>query len=351
LNSGEKIAILAGAGCSNATDSLIRVAERLQAGIAKALLGKATVPDDLPFVTGSAGWLGTRASNEMLARCDTLLLVGSQFPYTEFLPRPGQARAVQIDIDGSRVGSRYPTDVGLVGDARETLDALLPLLRERGSLPGTWRNEIEKSVRETWKEAEAQAKTETHPLNPARVFWEMSEALPDNVMLAGDCGTATYWYGKLVKARRGMLASLSSTLATMGSAIPYALAAKFNYPDRPAIALVGDGAMQMNGLNALITVAQHYQRWSDPRLIVLVLNNQDLSYVTWEQRVMEGDPKFAPSQVLYDFPYARYAELLGLGAIRIERSEEVGPAWQRALAADRPFLIEARTDANGKRVK
>jgi pyruvate dehydrogenase (quinone) len=344
LNAGKKVAILAGAGALAAGDELLAVAERLDAGIAKALLGKAAVPDDLPFVTGSVGWLGTRASNEMMRQCDTLLIVGSQFPYTEFLPKPGQARAVQIDLDGKALGGRYPTEVNLAGDSAETLRALLPLLEPKAD--GSFREKVRSLVAESRREREELAMTEAHPLNPARVFFELNRVLPDELIIAGDCGTATFWYAKYLDVRRGMLASLSGTLATMGSALPYALAAKVNYSGRPVLALVGDGAMQMSGINALITVAQHWKSWKDPRLVVVVLNNRQLSYVTWEQRVMEGDPKFAPSQDLMDFPYARFAELLGLDSVRVSTNEELQQACARAFHGDRPLLVEAVTDPN-----
>jgi pyruvate dehydrogenase (quinone) len=343
LNAGKRVAMLVGAGALAATNEVIEVAERLQAGVAKALLGKAAVPDDLPFVTGTVGWLGTRASNRMMQECDTLLIVGSQFPYTEFLPAPGAARAVQIDHDGRALGSRYPSEVNLVGDSAETLRALLPLLRAPSDR--TWRTRLEESVRAWHHEADDIAQREATPLNPARLFRELSAQLPDEAILCGDCGSATYWFGQLVQLRRGMKASLSGTLATMGTGVPYALTAKLNFPARPVIALVGDGAMQMNGINALITVAQHHRTWSDPRFVVLVLNNRDLSYVTWEQRVMEGNPKFVPSQALFDFPYARYAELLGLRGIRVDEPGQVADAWRSALSSDRPVVIEAITDS------
>ena len=344
LNAGSKVAILVGAGALGATDEVIRVAERLDAGIAKALLGKAAVPDDLPFVTGSVGWLGTRASNEMMKLCDTLLIVGSQFPYTEFLPQPGQARAVQIDIDGKALGGRYPTEVNLVGDSAETLRALLPRLAAKST--GRFQARLRSLISESRREQEELALAEAHPLNPARVFLELNRVLPDDLVIAGDCGTATFWYAKYLDLRRGMLASLSGTLATMGSAMPYALASKVNFPNRPVLALVGDGAMQMSGLNALITVGQHWQDWADPRLVIVVLNNRQLSYVTWEQRAMEGDPKFAPSQDLPDFPFARYAELLGLEAVRVATPEALQQACETAFHRPRPLLIEAVTDPN-----
>ncbi|MDQ3700996.1 MAG: thiamine pyrophosphate-requiring protein [Chloroflexota bacterium] len=343
LNAGKKVAMLVGAGALQATDEVIAVAERLGAGVAKALLGKAAVPDDLPFVTGSAGWLGTSASNTMLQQCDTLLLVGTGFPYSEFLPPEGTVRAVQIDIDGGMLSLRYPTEVGLVGDSAETLRALLPLLQPGD---GTWRRWIEGQVSDWWRSAESRAMHPADPLNPQRVFWELSPRLPDDCILAGDSGSSTVWYARHLKIRRGMKASLSGTLATMGSAVPYALAAKFAYPERLVVAMSGDGAMQMNGINGLLTAARFYPRWSDPRLIILVLNNRDLNYVTWEQRVMEGEPKFSPSQDVPDFPYARYAEMLGLKGIRVDSPEGVAAAWDEALAADHPVVFEAVVDPN-----
>lgn len=341
LNAGDRVAMLVGAGALGATDSVIRVAERLGAGVAKALLGKAAVPDDLPFVTGSVGWLGTRASNWMMRECDTLLIVGSGFPYTEFLPTPGRARCVQIDWDARAVGSRYPSEVNLIGDSQQTLDALLPLLVERKR---PFRKLVEENVTAWRREAEGIAKLEATPVHPALVFAELSKRLPDDCILCGDSGSATYFYAQMVQLRRGMQASLSGTLATMGSGVPYALTAKLNYPNRPVVAFVGDGAMQMSGINALITVAQRRESFSDPRFVVLVLNNRELSYVTWEQRVMQGDPKFPPSQDLYDFPYARYAELLGLTGLRVERPSQVAAAWDAAFAAQGPVLLEVLTD-------
>jgi pyruvate dehydrogenase (quinone) len=344
LNSGKRVAILAGAGALHATDELIAVAERLGAGIAKALLGKAAVPDDLPFVTGSIGWLGTRASNEMMKECDTLLMVGSAFPYTEFLPEEGQARGVQIDIAPENLALRYPMEVALVGDSAETLRALLPLLRERSD--GSWRRTIEKNVRAWWEEVERHAKAEAEPVNPQLPFWELSERLPNDAILTGDSGSSTVWLARDVRLRRGMKLSLSGSLATMGAALPYALAAKFAYPDRLVIATAGDGAMQMIGNAGLIDIAKHWRKWSDPRLVVLVLNNRDLNYVTWEQRVMEGEPKFAASQELPDLSYARYAEMLGLRGIRVESPEDVGAAWDEAFAADRPVVIDVVVNAD-----
>lgn len=342
LNAGRKVAILAGAGALGATDEVIAVAERLGAGVAKALLGKAALPDDLPFVTGSVGWLGADASAALMAGCDTLLMVGSSFPYTEYLPEPGRARGVQIDHDATRLSIRYPMEVALVGDSAETLRALLPHLEQQADR--AWRDEIEANVAAWWREVDARAEHPADPLNPQLVFRELSRRLPDGAILSADSGSAAVWFARNLRLRRGMLASLSGTLATMCSGVPYALAAKFAHPNRPAFAFVGDGAMQMLGNNALVTAATHWRTWSDPRLIVVVLNNRDLNYVTWEQRALAGNPRFAASQDVPDFPYARYAELLGLTGIRVDAPDQVGPAWDVALAADRPVVLEAVVD-------
>jgi pyruvate dehydrogenase (quinone) len=342
LNAGERVAILVGQGALGASDEVIETAEILGAGVGKALLGKTVVPDDLPFVTGSMGLLGTRPSYDLMRRCDTLLIVGSSFPYSEFLPEEGKARGVQIDLDGRMLGIRYPTEVNLVGDSAETLRALIPLLGRKADR--SWREEIEENVAQWWRVIEERALNDADPVNPQRVFWELSARLPDDCIVAADSGSGTNWYARDLKMRRGMKASVSGTLATMGCAVPYAIAAKFAYPERVAIALVGDGAMQMNGLAELITAAKYWRRWSDPRLVVLVLNNRDLNQVTWEQRVLEGDVKFEASQDIPDFPYARYAELLGFRGIRVEHADDVGPAWDDALAADRPVVVDAVVD-------
>jgi len=342
LNNGEKVAMLVGQGARAAADEVIETAEVLGAGVAKALLGKAVLPDDLPFVTGAIGLLGTEPSYDLMMGCDTLLVIGSSFPYSEFLPEEGKAKGVQIDLDARLIGLRYPMDVNLVGDAKETLRALLPHLEPKSDR--SWRERIEKQVRDWWELIEARAMTEADPINPQRVFWELSSRLPDNCILTSDSGSAANWFARDVKVRKGMLASLSGTLATMGPGVPYAIAAKFAHPYRVAIALVGDGAMQMNGLNELITIAKYWQRWSDPRLVVLVLNNRDLNQVTWEQRALEGDPKYPATQAIPDFPYAQYAELLGLAGRRIEDPSEIAGAWDEAFAADRPLVLEAVTD-------
>jgi pyruvate dehydrogenase (quinone) len=344
LNAGKRPALLVGQGALHATDEVTAVARRLGAGVAKALLGKAAVPDDLSWVTGSIGLLGTRASWEMMQHCDTLLIVGSNLPYPEFLPDPRQARGVQIDIDGRLVGIRFPTEVNLIGDSAATLQALLPRLEHRDD--SAWRRRIEAWVQDWWKVVEARAMGDADPVNPQRVFWELSEQLPEDAILTCDCGTATAWYARDVRLRRGMLASLSGNLSSMGPGVPYAIAAKFVHPDRPVVALVGDGAMQMNGINELLTIAKYWEGWTDPRLVVLVLNNGDLNFVTWEQRATLGDAKFVASQNLPVFPYADYAELIGLRGIRVDRPGDIAGAWQAALEAARPVVLEAVVDPN-----
>jgi pyruvate dehydrogenase (quinone) len=342
LNAGERVAMLIGQGALHAADEVMAVADTLGAGVAKALLGKAALSDELPYVTGSIGLLGTKPSWTLMQECDTLLMVGSSFPYSEFLPQEGQARGVQIDIDGRMLGIRYPMEVNLVGDSAETLRALLERLHRKDDR--SWRERIEAEVAEWWKLMDSRAHLSAEPLNPQLVFHELSKRLPDGAIISSDSGSAANWFARDVKLRAGMMASLSGTLATMGAGVPYAVGAKFAHPTRPVIALVGDGAMQMNGINELITIAKYREAWPDQRLIVLVLNNRDLNQVTWEQRAMEGDPKFKGSQDLPDFPYARYAEMLGLIGIRVDTPEAVGDAWDRALAADRPVVYEAVTD-------
>lgn len=342
LNEGERVAMLIGQGARGAEDEVLEAADRLGAGVAKALLGKDVIPDDLPFVTGAIGLLGTRPSYEMMMSCDTLLMVGSSFPYSQFLPRWDQARGVQIDLSGKMIGIRFPMEVNLVGDAKETLQALIPLLgrkRDRG-----WRRRLEDAVSDWWKVTEARAMKRASPINPQLVFWELSRRLPDRCILTCDSGSAANWYARDLKLRKGMRCSLSGTLATMGSGVPYAIAAKFAHPDRPVIALVGDGAMQMNGMNELLTVAKYWRRWQDPTFIVLVLHNNDLNQVTWEQRAMSGDPKFDASQVLPDFDYAGFAALCGLRGIRLRDPQAVGSAWDECLRSRGPIVLDAYVD-------
>ncbi|MBV4482303.1 thiamine pyrophosphate-requiring protein [Pseudomonas khavaziana] len=344
LNGGEKVAILVGAGALGATDEVIAIAEALGAGAAKALLGKAVLPDDLPWVTGSIGLLGTEPSYKLMTECDTLLMIGSGFPYSEFLPKEGQARGVQIDLQPDMLSLRYPMEVNLVGDAKETLAALLPLLERKSQRK--WRKQVE-GWRGSWeKTLEKRALAKAKPINPQRVVHELSPRLPDHAIITCDSGSCANWYARDLKIRRGMQCSLSGGLASMGAAVPYAIAAKFAHPQRTVVALVGDGAMQMNNLAELITVAKYWRQWQSPRWICAVFNNEDLNQVTWEQRVMEGDPKFEASQNIPDVPYHLFAISLGLKGIFVEREEDVAAAWEQAFASDVPVLLEFKTDPN-----
>jgi len=343
LNAGKKVAMLVGAGTFRAMDEVIEVADLLGCGVAKALLGKAALPDALPFVTGTIGLLGTKPSWDLMSGCDTLLMVGSSFPYPEFLPEDGSARGVQIDIDGRQLSIRYPMEVNLIGDSKETLRALIPLLQRKNDR--AWLQTLEDSIRDWWKLMDERAMDDAvNGINPRRVFHELSKRLPDDCILSADSGSTASWYAQHLRMRRGMMGSLSGNLATMGPGVPYAIAAKFAFPQRVAIACCGDGAMQMNGSAELLTVAKYWKEWSDPRLIVCVLNNHDLNMVTWEERVLAGDPKFVASQELPEFNYAAFAASIGLGGIRVESAEHVGPAWDEALALDRPCVLDFRTD-------
>ncbi|MCM6777695.1 thiamine pyrophosphate-requiring protein [Nocardia sp. CDC159] len=342
LNAGSRVAILIGQGAREAAREVVEVAELTGAGVAKALLGKDVLPDDLAYVTGPIGLLGSRPSYELMRDCDTLLIVGSNFPYAQFLPEFGQARAVQIDLDGAMIGMRYPTEVNLVGSAKATLAQLIPQLRRKDDR--SWRETVEKNVEQWWHTIEQQAMVEAKPVNPMRVVWELSRQIPENAIVTADSGSSANWYARCLRFRGQIRGSLSGTLATMGPAVPYAIGAKFAEPARPAIALVGDGAMQMNGLAELMTIARYHELWSDPRLVVCVLHNNDLNQVTWELRAMGGNPKFEESQNLPDVSYADLARCFGLDAITVDDPDRLADAWRQALSADRPTLIDVHTD-------
>jgi pyruvate dehydrogenase (quinone) len=340
INAGEKVAILVGAGAKDAVDEVIALADLLGAGAAKALLGKQVLPDDLPWVTGSIGLLGTKPSYDLMMECDTFIMLGSGFPYSEFLPKEGQAKGVQVDLDAAMLSIRFPSDANLQGDVKETLTQLLPLLKRKEGWRDTiagWKRDWEDTLRD-------RAMVSANPVNPQRIFTELSPRLPDRAIVTSDSGSCANWYARDLYIRRGMMCSLSGGLASMGAGVPYAIAAKFAYPDRPVIATVGDGAMQMNNMAELITVSKYWEKWADPRFVVVVLNNQDLNQVTWEQRVMEGNPRFVATQQIPSVPYHRFAELIGLEGIYVDDPEQLGPAWDRALSAARPCVIEVKTD-------
>lgn len=342
LNAGEKVAILIGQGARTASAQVRDVADLTGAGVAKALLGKDVLADDLPYVTGSIGLLGTRPSYEMMRDCDTLLIVGSNFPYSQFLPKYGQARAVQIDVDGTSIGMRYPTELNIVADSAATLDELIPMLTRKDDR--SWRETIEKNITRWWETVELQSMLSAKPVNPMRIAWELSQRLPSNAIVTADSGSSTNWYARCLKFREGMRGSLSGTLATMGPGVPYAIGAKFAHPDRPVIAMVGDGAMQMNGMAELLTIRRYQDLWPDKRLIVCVFHNNDLNQVTWELRAMGGAPKFEESQGLPDVSYADMARTIGLDAVAVDTEDAVGAAWEYALAADGPTVLDIRCD-------
>ncbi|OHT68133.1 thiamine pyrophosphate-requiring protein [Mycobacteroides chelonae] len=342
LNDGSRVAILIGQGARNAAPEVSDVAELTGAGVAKALLGKDVLPDDLPYVTGSIGLLGTRASYELMRDCDTLLIVGSNFPYSQYLPEFGQARAIQIDSDGATVGMRYPTEINIVADARAGLAALIPLLQRKPDR--AWREGIEDGVRRWWSVVEQQSMLSANAINPMRIVWELSSRLPGNAIVTADSGSSTTWYARCLRFGDDTRGSLSGTLATMGSAVPYGIGAKFAHPDRPVIALVGDGAMQMNGLNELLTIARYRDKWYDQPFIVCVFHNDDLNQVTWEMRAMAGAPKFEPSQSLPEVSYADLATTMGWNAITVREDDAVAPAWDRALATRGLTLLDMYCD-------
>jgi pyruvate dehydrogenase (quinone) len=342
LNDGKKVAMLVGAGARGAREELTEVADLLGAGAAKALLGKDVLSDELPWVTGSIGLLGTRPSYELMRDCDTLLTVGSSFPYTQFLPEFGQCRAVQIDVDGRFIGMRYPYEVNLVSDAKAALRALIPHLRRKEGR--SWRDTIEANVSRWWETMDMEAKVSADPINPMRLFSELSPQLPDDAIVTADSGSAANWYARNLRFRGNIRGSLSGTLATMGPGVPYGIGAKFAHPHRPVIVFAGDGAMQMNGMAELITIKRYWQEWGDPRLIVAILHNNDLNQVTWEMRAMAGAPKFAESQNLPDIDFAGFAAGLGLDAMAIKDGDELADAWRNALSADRPTVLDVYTD-------
>ena len=342
LNAGKRVAILIGSGARGAVAEVTEVADVLGAGVAKALLGKDVLSDELPWVTGAIGLLGTRPSYELMRDCDTLLTIGASFPYSQFLPDYGQARGVQIDIDPTLIGMRYPNEVNLVGDAAAALQALLPLLERKSDR--SWRETVEKNMQRWWDTMAMEAEVAANPINPMRLFADLSPKLPDNAILAADSGSAANWYARQLKFRNGMRGSLSGTLATMGPGVPYGIGAKFAHPDRPVIVFEGDGAMQMNGLAEMITIAHYWREWTDPRLIVAVLHNNDLNQVTWEMRAMGGAPKFPESQTLPDVDYAGFAASLGLASATLTNPNQIGSAWDQALNADRPMLLDVHCD-------
>ncbi|MGN6412721.1 thiamine pyrophosphate-requiring protein [Flexivirga sp.] len=343
LNAGKKVAMIVGQGARGATDEVIAVAERLGAGVITALLGKDVVPGDLPYHTQQLGLLGSKPSYDMMQDCDTLLMVGSNYPYAEFLPKTGQARGVQIDLAAGHLSLRYPMEVNLAGDTKSTLAALLPLLQRQEDR--SWQEGVIEGMKdwETVLQEEAEAKAD--PINPRYVYHELNKRMPSNVIVTADAGSTADWYGHHIKLSREGSGNLSGMLASMLAAMPYAVSAKFAHPDRPVVCTIGDGAFQMLGMNEMITVKRHWKSWDNPTFIVLILNNGDLTQVSWEMREA-GDPRYDTSQLVERIDYAGYAELLGLKGIKVERPEDVPGAWDAAFASDRPVVLDIHTDPN-----
>ncbi|HET7872267.1 MAG TPA: thiamine pyrophosphate-dependent enzyme [Terriglobales bacterium] len=336
LNRGKRIAILAGQGALNASEVLEDAADKLGAPIIKALLGKAAVPDDSPYTTGGIGLLGTKPSQEALEDCDTLLIVGSSFPYIEFFPKPGSARSVQIDRDPNRIGLRYDVEVGLVGDSRRTLTELLPLIkrnRHRGFL-----ERAQRGMRD-WRSL--MNKRATHmgtPMKPQVVAHELGQRLRNDAIVSSDSGTITTWWARHIPARRGQLYSCSGTLATMACGLPYTIAAQIAYPNRQCVAFIGDGGFSM--LMAELVTAVKYRL----PIIVVVLKNNTLGQIKWEQMVFLGNPEFGVDLQPIDF--VRFAEACGATGVRIDDPKDCGPTLDRVLAANvpGPVLVEAVVD-------
>ncbi len=344
IDAGERVAVLVGRGAAGAEAEIAALVDTAGAGVTCSLLGKPVLDEDAPWHTGVMGHLGTDASAQLMANCDTLVVIGSNDPWTEFYPAPDQSLAVQIDIQPRVIGSKYPVEVPLVGGARETVAALVPRLTRKPDR--SWHDAVVRWKRAWQDTAWQRASTPTPNTNPELVIRTLSRHLPRDARLAVDVGSVTYWYARHLRLPPGVPAHVSGYLASMGCAMPYGLAAKLDAPDRPVVALVGDGAMQMSGLLDLISVADRWRDWADPRFVILVLHNGDLAEVSWEQREMEGNPRFPASQRVPSFPYAGYAELLGLASARVTESAQVSAAWEQAFAADRPFVLEAVVDAS-----
>jgi pyruvate dehydrogenase (quinone) len=345
INAGSKVTLLVGAGANGATDEVLELARISGAGIVTALRGKQVVPSDIPYHTQQVGLLGSLPSMHQMAGCDTLVMLGTNYPYGQFLPKTGQARAIQIDLKPEQLGLRYPTELNLWGDVRATLAALIPLLDIKKDL--SWQNGIADEMASWEVEMEEQAMLDYDDgANPRRVYHELNKRLPEHAIVTADAGTTADWYGHHIRLRRGMLGDLSGRLASMMASMPYAIAAKFAYPDRPVICTIGDGAFQMLGMNELITVKKYLAEWENPQLIVLVMHNNDLTQVSWEMRTEDGNPVWRTAQDVESVDYAGWAELLGFTGIRINADDEIEQAWDTAFANQGVTLIDAYVSRN-----
>jgi len=334
LNSGKRIAILAGRGALNATDELEVLAETLGAPIIKALLGKAAVPDASPYTTGGIGLLGTKPSQEALEQCDTLLMIGTSFPYIEFLPKPGQARAVQIERDPMRLGLRYPIEVGLIGDSRRTLQLLLPRLKRNKHRRFLQR--AQGGMKQWWELMELQARRMDKPMKPQVVASALGKLLSENAIVSADSGTVATWWARHIPAKRGQKYSLSGNLASMANGLPYAIAAQLAYPDRQCVAFVGDGAFSM--LMAEFATCVKYRL----PVKVIIIKNNTLGMIKWEQMVFLGNPEYGCE--LQPINFALFAQACGATGITIDDPQDCARALEQALNTPGPVLVEAVVD-------
>lgn len=345
INAGSRVTFMVGHGANGATGEVLEAARLAGAGLITTLRAKQVVPSDIPHHTQQLGLLGSLPSVKQMKGCDTLVLLGTNYPYGQFLPESGQARAIQIDLKPEQMGLRYPTEVNLWGDVKTTLAALIPHLEAKTDL--SWQEEASQGMVEWENEMETQAMLEYKDgVNPRRVFHELNKRLPPQAIVTADAGTTADWYGHHIRLRDGMAGDLSGRLASMLAAMPYAVAAKFAYPSRPVICTIGDGAFQMLGMNELITIKKYMKEWDNPQFIIMVLHNNDLSQVSWEMRTEDANPVWEASQDVESVDYAGWAELLGFQGIRVKNDQEVTPAWDAAFAHRGVTLIDAYTSRN-----
>jgi pyruvate dehydrogenase (quinone) len=345
INAGEKVTFLVGHGATGATDEVLEAARLAGAGIITALRGKQVVPSDVPHHTQQLGLLGSLPSLHQAENCDTLVMLGTNYPYAQFLPKSGAARAIQIDLKPEQMGLRYPTELNLWGDVRATLAAIIPHLDAKTDL--SWQQKVAGEMLDWEKEMQAQAEV-SYPdgVNPRRVIHEVNKRLPPRAIVTADAGTTADWYGHHIRLREGMLGDLSGRLATMMASMPYAVAAKFAYPERTVVCTIGDGAFQMLGMNELITVKKYLSEWSNPQLIIVVIHNDDLGQVSWEMRTEDGNPVWRTAQDVESIDYAGFAELLGFTGVRVRSDDEVEAAVDAAFAHRGVTVIDAYCSRN-----
>ncbi len=342
LNDGRKVALLVGHGANGATEEVLAVARKTGAGIITTLRGKQVISSEVPFHTQQLGLLGTMPSYRMMQECDTLLMLGTNYPYSNFLPETGQARGIQVDLNPGHLSVRYPMELNIWGDVKATLAALIPYLDQQDDLG--WQQEIAAGM-EDWERVMVElAHVEADPISPRLVYYELNERLPQDAIITCDAGSTADWYGHHIRLRHGMMGDLSGRLATMLAAMPYAVAAKLAFSERPVICTIGDGAFQMLGMNELITIKKYMNEWENPQFIIMVLHNNDLTQVSWEMRTEDANPRWTGSQDVQTMDYAAYAEVFGFKGIKVTRAEDVGAAWDKAFAYQGVTLLDFHTD-------